>query len=145
MRKLSFLLILLCSISFAIAQKNKKTNPDLPPFGTVDKSDLELKDCDFDPKAGAMVLLEDGLLEYVIGNDGIEMKKRVRIKILNEKGIDQANIRLSYLSAANSQSINSIEAQTYNLDDKGEIVISKLDKKLIYEKKINKNMISWKK
>ena len=63
---------------------------------------------------------------------------RVKIKILNEKGIDQANIRLSYLSAANSQSINSIEAQTYNLDATGNITTTKVEKKLIFDKKIDK-------
>ena len=138
MRKLSLLLILLCSISFAIAQKNKKSNNDLPAFGTVDKADLELKDCDFDEKAGAMVLVDDGLLQLVYGS-GIELKHRMRIKILNEKGIEWANVNLIYNNASD-QDINSIEAQTYNLDDKGNIVVTKVDKKLIYEKKINKKL-----
>ncbi|MGZ8536879.1 MAG: DUF3857 domain-containing protein [Flavisolibacter sp.] len=137
MRKLSLLLILLCSFSFAIAQKNKKTNPDLPPFGTVDKADLELKDCDFDQKAGALVLVDDGLLQLVYGS-GIELKHRMRIKILNDKGLEWANVNLSYLSASGEQDIKGIEAQTYNLDDKGNIVITKVDKKLIYQKNINK-------
>ncbi|TMI70450.1 MAG: DUF3857 domain-containing protein [Bacteroidetes bacterium] len=119
-----------------LAQKSKG-DPDLPGFGKVDKADLEMKQCDFDNKAEAMVMVDDGSLEYVYGS-GTELKKRVRIKILNSKGLEWANVHLRYHSERNDEDITSLEAQTYNLDDAGNVVITKVEKKLIYEKKINK-------
>jgi hypothetical protein len=120
------------SLSLA-AQKNKKKDPALPEFGVVDKEELEMKACDFDDNAEALVLLDDGTLDFVIGR-GIEMKRRIRIKILNDKGLDWANVHLSYYSERNVQDILGLEAQTYNLDAAGNIVTTKLEKKLVYEK-----------
>lgn len=119
-----------------IAQKNKNKDPNLPAFGTVDKSELEMKQCDFDEKAEAMVLIDDGILEY--GGTDLDFKRRVRIKIFNNKGLDWANVHLQYRSERNEQTISGIEAQTYNLDANGNVVVTKVDKKLVYEKKINK-------
>ena len=137
MRKLPILtFVMLISISL-IAQKNKKTEINIPDFGKVEKADLEMTECNFDNKAEAMVLLDDGQLDY-IPYSGIELKRRVRIKILNDKGLDWANVHLSYRSERNAQEITNLEAQTYNLDEKGNIIATKVEKKLIYEKKLNK-------
>ena len=120
-----------------MAQKKKNSDPHLPAFGSVDKADLEMKECDFDDKSEAMVLLDDGQLEYVYGS-GMVLQRRVRIKILNDKGLDWANVHLKYKSERSTQDISGLEAQTYNLDPGGNIVVTKVDKKLTYEKKINK-------
>lgn len=130
-------LIFVCS-SNLLAQKNKNANPDLPAFGKIEKADLLMKECDFDDKAEAMVLVDDGALEYVYGS-GLSLKRRMRIKILNNKGLDWANVHLSYrLVTGGTQYISDIEAQTYNLDDAGNVVTTKVDKKLVYDKKLNK-------
>lgn len=130
------LAILLSASFFASAQKNK--DPNVPPYGQVSKEDLLLKTCEFDDKAGAMVLLDDGTLQYVF-NSGMELKRRIRIKILNNKGLDWANVHLPYrLMTGGSQYISDLEAQTYNLDAAGNVVTSKVEKKLVYEKKLNK-------
>lgn len=118
-------------------QAQKKTDPNLPAFGVVDKADIEMKECDFDEKAEAMILLDEGVMEYVYGR-GMEMKRRVRIKILNNKGLDWANIHLSYKSERAEQDISGLEAQTYNLDAAGNISVTKVEKKLVYDKKLNK-------
>lgn len=136
MRKLTAVAIAIALSFPVLAQKNKNKDPNLPAFGVVDKSDLEMKQCDFDEKAEAMVLIDDGVLE----DDGPDLvfKRRVRIKILNDKGTDWGNVHLRYMSARNDEDITGIEAQTYNLDGSGAVTVSKVDKKLIYEKKINK-------
>jgi hypothetical protein len=130
---LSIAIALSCSV---LAQKNKNKDPNLPAFGNVDKSDLEMKQCAFDEKAEGMVLLDDGVLQ----SNGLDLQfnRRVRIKVFNNKGVDLANIHLSYLSDKNDQEITGIEAQTYNLDGSGAVTVSKVDKKLVYEKKLNK-------
>jgi hypothetical protein len=134
MKKFSALVIIMFATLAVMAQKNKKMNVDIPLFGQVEKADLEMKECDFDNKAEAVVLLDEGQLEYI---SEIEMKRRIRIKILSDKGLDWANIHLSYRSG-NTQDITGVEAQTYNLDEKGNIVVTKVEKKLVYDKKLNK-------
>ena len=135
MRKALTLLLLLLVASYLPAQKSK--NPDLPAFGKIDKSDLEMKECSFDEKAEALVLLDDAQMDFIWGS-GMEMKRRKRIKILNEDGRKWADIHLAFMTYQNQQDISNLEAQTYNLDEKGNIVVTKLEKKLVYEKKLNK-------
>jgi hypothetical protein len=136
MRRLRVLATLVLLSSATYAQKSKNENP-LPSFGKIEKADLEMKECSFDDKAAAMVLVDDAQLDYIY-NAGMEMKRRVRIKILNDKGLEWANIHLPFRSYRNEEDISSLEAQTYNLDASGNIVATKLDKKLVYEKKLNK-------
>ncbi|MBL7740484.1 MAG: DUF3857 and transglutaminase domain-containing protein [Chitinophagaceae bacterium] len=131
MKRLTFFFVLLFTATALSAQK------DLPAFGKVDKADLEMKECDFDEKAEAMILLDEADLSF-IPSSGMEMRRRVRIKILSDKGMDWANVHLSYRSEAAAQNISSIDAQTYNLDPAGNIIVTKVEKKLIYEKKLNK-------
>ena len=133
-----FIALLTCSIAVT-AQKGKKgTDANLPPFGQIDKADLQLKTCEFDDQAEAMVLVDDGELAY-IPNSGMELTRRIRIKILNSKGLDQANIHLPYRNLpGGTVYISDLEAQTYNLDDAGNVITSKVDKKQIYDKKLNK-------
>jgi hypothetical protein len=135
MRMPLLLLALLITTTSLLAQKNKKNENDIPVFGEVDKTDLIMKECDFDKNAEAVVLLDDGRWE---ATSDIELRRRLRIKILNDKGLEWANVHLRYRSERNMQNITKLEAQTYNLDASGNIVVSKVESKLIYEKKLNK-------
>lgn len=134
MKKSILLNLLLCFGVSAFAQKNEA---ELPAFGKVDKADLEMKECSFDEKAEAMILLDDAQLDFIFGV-GYEMKRRVRIKILSDKGLDRANIHLAFKSYQNEEDIRNLEAQTYNLDEKGNVIATKLEKSLIYDKKLDK-------
>ncbi|MBN8879069.1 MAG: DUF3857 domain-containing protein [Sphingobacteriales bacterium] len=134
MKKSTLLTLLLSAALFSTAQKKE---PELPTFGKVEKADLEMKECSFDEKAEALILVDDAQLEFIIGS-GLDMKRRIRIKILSEKGLEWANVHLEYVSQNNDQGITGLEAQTYNLDDNGNIIITKLEKKLVYDKKLNK-------
>ena len=137
MRKSLTLVVLFLFSLTLFAQKTK----DIPAFGKVEKAELEMKECDFDKKAEAMVLFDVAELECnIIGGDVfIDLQRHVRIKILNDKGLDRANIHIRYLSNR-SQNVRNLSAQTYNLDAAGNIVVSKLEKKLVYEKKIDKRL-----
>jgi hypothetical protein len=134
MKKL-VVILLLFSTTISLAQKNKNKEAELPAFGEISKAELEMKECDFDNKAEAVVLLDDGVLEF---SSDLELKRRLRIKILNSKGMKWANVHLRYRSEKNAENISKLDAQTYNLDANGNIVISKVEGKLVYEKKINK-------
>lgn len=139
MRKLTMIATMLAICTCTYSQKDKSKEIDLPGFGKIVKTDLELKECSFDEKAEAMVLIDEGQLDYIFGK-GFELKHRMRIKILTEKGLDRANIQLKYFSGKDGEDISSIDAVTYNLDANGVIQATKIDKKLIYDKKINKRI-----
>ncbi|HWH63282.1 MAG TPA: hypothetical protein VNS50_08415, partial [Ginsengibacter sp.] len=124
MKKLVIAFLLLTGTSVIFAQK------DLPDYGKVDKSDLLLKECEFDKDADAYKLLDFGDVRYVSGKYvfRIETKRRIRIKILKDKALDRANIKIKFYSKSNFESINDISGVTYNLDNSGNIVTTKLDK-----------------
>src|SRR5690349_8990042 len=88
----------------------------MPTFGKVDKSEVLLKNCEFDKNAGALVLYESAKLYFDISN-GVpyaELQHFVRIKILTDKGLDEANIKLRYRSKSNDENITNLTANTYN-------------------------------
>ena len=137
MRKHTFTLLLLLSSLIIYAQK------ELPAYGKIDKADLLLKECEFDKDAEAYKLMSFGDVRYnVSGEDfNILTDTRIRIKILKDKGLDKANIKLRFYSKNNYESIRNISGVTYNLDNSGNVVITKLDKASVYTKNIT-NQIS---
>ncbi len=135
-------LTLLCTliVFFTHAQDFKK----LPPFGEVTKEELQMTECSFDKGAAAMVIFNEGESFFRINENSQinpffeQMDFRVRIKIFNQKGFDNADIRIRYPSYDKSISIIKFSAQTYNLDASGNIVVTKVDKASVYDKKIDK-------
>lgn len=132
MRVLATLLFLFLFHSVSFSQK-------LPSFGKIEKADLEYKECSYDKDAVAEYLIDYGEVNYFFNSSDFvnETINRVRIKILKEKGLELANIRIPYYSAGNRQTVGRIEGYTYNLDEKGEIVETKLEKKSVMEQKID--------
>jgi hypothetical protein len=136
MRK-SFSVALLLFLTLTLsAQKTK----EVPAFGKVEKADLELKECSIDKDAEAMYLFDQGTVYYRKGpNTLFQMHeaRRIRIKILKEKGFNHANIKLPYYSDGSYEKIIDLEAIVYNLDEAGNIVNTKLEKKAFYRQKLN--------
>lgn len=101
---------------------------------------MEIRECDFDKNAEAMILYNGGTLTLDASGGMVTMylDRHVRIKILKDKGLSYADIHIPFQSYHKNQYIKSLSAQTYNTDAGGNIIISKLDKKLVYEKKIDK-------
>ena len=123
-------------IPAAVAQKGQ------PAFGKVDKADLMMTDCDFDKGADAVVLIDYGNTFYDRGGIGFAAfktvyERRTRIKILKEKGMAQANVRLNYYNHTNEEKILKLKAVTYNIDESGNIKITEVKKSSIYSKKID--------
>lgn len=106
-----------------------------PEFGKVDKAELELNTCEFDKDAEAVVLFDEGEFYYEV-NFGLE--RHIRIKILKDKGLERANIHIKYHSFGGDETVKGLTAQTYNLDAAGNVVATKVDKKVIFDKKLNK-------
>lgn len=120
-----------------ISTKESKLKKDsLPvkesqPYGRIDTADLELKSCDFEKDANAMVLFDKA--EVMFDPYGvITFIRHKRIKIFNDKGKDEANIKIPYIDG-----MHDVEAETINLNG-NTIEYLPVDDKLIYKEKVNK-------
>jgi Domain of Unknown Function with PDB structure (DUF3857)/Transglutaminase-like superfamily len=113
----------------------------VPSFGKIDKADLEIKDCDFDLNAEAIVLLDIGEIQFAyVQNVGwqCEADYRVRIKVLKASAIDRAQIKLDFYTANRYQDITNVSGISYNLDATGNVAETKLEKSAVYKKAIDK-------
>lgn len=133
MNKIFTLLALLTITGPAFAQ----TVSPVQPYGKIDQADLELKSCDFEKDANAEVLFEKGVLYYGVDLSNIMLDVHRRIKIFNDNGKSSADVRIEYIGNSHFEYITGIQAQTINLVD-GKVEITKLDKKSIYTKSIDK-------
>src|SRR5476651_1705 len=93
--------LLVCTIAFTAVEAQKKDAPAGTPttqaYGKVDMADMELKACDFEKDANAMVLF-DKADSYFEDDYRITMARHKRIKIFNDNGKNEANIRIEYYS-----------------------------------------------
>jgi hypothetical protein len=135
MRKTRTLLAFFVLITFS-AKAQQQTIPVYQPYGKVDNADLEMKACDFEQDANAEVL-DDKADLFFDQNWNIIAAHHTRIKIFNDNGKDEANIRLEYLNINQLEYITSLQGETINLFD-GKQEITKLDKKQVYTQVIDK-------
>ncbi len=126
------LLILFLCHSVSYAQK-------LPSFGKIDKEELLNKECSYDINAEAECLYDYGEVNYFVNANSFTNERIVwnRVKIYNEKGLDRANIRIPYYAKGNHINIIKISGYTYNLNEKGEIEKTELEKDAIYKQKVD--------
>jgi hypothetical protein len=132
------LLTLIALGAFATAAKAQA--PAIPiaqAFGKVDKSDLEMKACDFEKDANAEVLFDKGEV-YFDTQYNVILERHKRIKIFNENGKDEANIRIQYYSGGRAEFITGLQAETINLEN-GVITPIKVDKKQIFTETVDKS------
>jgi hypothetical protein len=134
MKKIGFIFCFLFSAIFLHAQDK------LPSFGTIDKADLEMKDCDFDLGAEAVVLLDVGEAQYAYIFDigwVLEAQFRVRLKILKESALRFANVQIEFFNEESTEDLSDLTGITYNLDDAGNIIETKMEKKEKYKRTID--------
>lgn len=132
MKKLAALLVALAPLLPVFAQK------DPPAYGEVSKEDLAMTTCDLDPEADAFILVKTGETDFNLTGQGyLETEFRFRIKVLKDRGVERANVVIPYYAESNLQDIEHVSGATYNLDDAGNIVTSKLEKSGIYSKPLN--------
>ena len=135
MKTLLTFTILLVSTSVFTQKKSK----DIPDFGKIETADLQMKECSIDKDAEAYKLLDLGEVNYERGKNFFRMRTyhRIRIKILKDKGIDQANIKILFYSKENYETIKDITGITYNLLADGSTEITKLEKASVFTKKVD--------
>ena len=86
-------------------------------FGQIPMTDLQMKRYAKDSTANAVILDEFG--ESWIDNEGehnLQHTYHVKIKILNSKGFDQANIVIPlYKNGSKQELVSKIQASTFNM------------------------------
>jgi hypothetical protein len=133
-------LFVLCAFSFFVnAQPQTPLTPATQAYGKVDIADLEMKTCDFEKDANAEALFEKGTVYFGTDLTTITEEIHNRIKIFNDNGKNEADIHISYYSGDHLEYISGVQAETINLVD-GKVEVTKLDKKLVYTKNIDKTM-----
>jgi hypothetical protein len=122
------------SILFFVATTGAKAQAPLPEFGIYSTDEVALKECSFDQDADAVVLLDEAFSTY---DDDWQLitTRRIRIKILNDKGIDRGNISIPFYAKDKFEFIRYIEGITYTENQNP--AISYLDRKSIYTEKVN--------
>jgi hypothetical protein len=129
--------LLLGAIAFAAsAQAPTNTPPDVMPFGKVSVADLQLKACEFEKDANAEVLFDKGTA-YFDMQFNVLLERHKRIKIFNENGLKEAEVRIPFQGGNRLEFITGLQAQTINLVN-GKPEIIKLDKSQIFTKAIDK-------
>lgn len=125
---LSFLFILIGFISYP--------QSEFPAFGSFTANEIALKQCSFDPEAEAIVLL-DKAFTYHDDQQHMITERRVRIKILSEKGLEQADIEIPFYHKDDFEFIGQVKAYTYNFTESGAPIVQEVEKRSIYTKKEN--------
>jgi hypothetical protein len=121
---------------FAAAQTPTQV-PQTQAYGKVDIADLEMKSCDFEKGANAEILFHKGKVSFD-ANYNLIVEVHKRIKIFNDKGNDNANVRIEYYGGGGSEYFTELKAETINLNN-GVPEITKLDKKQFFTEKIDRS------
>jgi transglutaminase-like putative cysteine protease len=129
--KLLFSLLLCLFSTFLFAQTEVESD-----LGNVSNEELAYTKCPFDKEASAVVLFDRAISNYD-ENWHLVTYHRRRIKILNEKGVSYGNVRITYYSEDDFETIRNIKAFVIGYDDSKNVTISKLDLKNIYNTKLN--------
>jgi hypothetical protein len=132
-----FTLFLLGAATLCVKAQAQTPAPEAQPYGTVSKEDLELTSCDFEKDANAEILFEKGAIYFGDNLMSITQEVHKRIKIFNDNGKDNANVTIGFFSGDHLEYITGVQAETINMVD-GKPEITKLDKKLIYTKVVDK-------
>ncbi|MEO6521726.1 MAG: DUF3857 domain-containing protein [Mucilaginibacter sp.] len=134
--KKTFTLIITTFTLLFTTRLQAQTQPQTMPFGKVDMVDLQLKQCDFEKDANAMVLFDKADL-YYDNQFNIVIERHKRIKIFNDKGKDEANVRLVFNGGNRTESIGDVQVETIN-ENNGKPEITKIERKLIYSEVVDK-------
>src|SRR5689334_23349613 len=132
-------LFLIFSLAFYFNKSFSQTNlSNLPTFGDISDEEFAMKECPFDKEANSVIIFNEAYADH---DEEYHMvtKRRVRIKILNEKGLDDANIGIRFFSNDNYEFLKDMKAATFNRNADGSIASSYVDKKSFFTEKVDKN------
>jgi hypothetical protein len=105
-------------------------------FGDFTTDEFAMKECSFDKTADAVIIFDKAVSNY---NDEYNLvtERRIRFKILKEKGIERGNIHIGFYSKDKFEFISRVNAMIATPGANGTPTWSKLEQKSIYTKKLN--------
>ena len=124
----ALLLFTLLSLNSLNAQKPLSGFPKLTEQG------LNLTEVAFEKDANAVILDEEGYLEITNGVYYLKVKRR--IKVLDDKGIEEGNVAIPYYSHNKIESHSQVKAQTLNLEN-GQWMAYPLNSKEVFDVNLN--------
>lgn len=121
---------------FTLVLQTGFSQTKVPEFGQFLASEKELKVCEFDPEAEAVIIFDKAESNH---NDEYNLitKRRLRIKILKQKGIQLADVSLYYYSKDEFEFISDINAVVFNRDASGHEETKELDKNTIFDARVS--------
>lgn len=109
-------------------------------YGKITNDELSITSLPEDSTASAAVIYKKVNVRYESAGYKfyIIYDYEIKIKILNDRGIDRGNVVIQYYNKDSSlkESIGDIEACSYNKED-GKIIKTELNKKYIFDERIN--------
>ena len=124
----------LCMVLLTIKTSTAQTR--ISDFGAVTPEEIALKECSFDKTADAVILFDQALSNYD-DEYHLNTKRRIRLKILKELGIERGNIHIRFYSKDNFEFITRINAVVITPGENGKLTSTMLDRKTIFTRKLN--------
>lgn len=126
----------ICLITGFLFFISNVTQAQLTPFARLSDQEIQLQQCSFDTDADVVVLLDEAQSDY---DEQYHLLTRhhIRLKILKEKGIEDADISIPYYNKDGFEDITEVKAVTINTKPGGEVSTINVDKKSIFRRKIN--------
>jgi len=120
-----------CFLSFIFFLSHAQGN--IPEFGIFSADEIDLKKCSFDEHASAVILLDRAVSNYDEGR--LVTSRRIRLKILDDKGKEYGNVRIRFYSGDDFEFIHNIRAISYSDNGNGQYTLNSLSNKSIYTQK----------
>src|SRR6476620_10672645 len=105
-------------------------------YGRIRPQDVDIKECSFDPSASLVITLDEGLTEYNTLQNQVTYR-HVRMKVLKEAGVKYADFSFTYPGRWDYIEIDQLEGKCINIEGDGKQTEYAVDKKSIYNRKIN--------
>ncbi|MCH5689784.1 DUF3857 domain-containing protein [Niabella sp. W65] len=113
-------------------------------FGKVSATDFDVTSPAIDTASNAVVLADIGSSTLEGNNKGFFSLKYThlrRVKILNKKGMDAADISIVLYTSGNAEEkLDECKALTYNLEN-GDVKQTKLENSSIFKERLSKNAV----
>lgn len=106
-------------------------------WGRISEKEAKMTMCGFDSSASAVVLSDYGKITINYGVITIERHKR--IKILDKKALDEADISLPYYVKDRLERIEKVEAETISVDKNGKTVVTEVAGNQVFDVEISKD------
>ncbi|QCK16885.1 DUF3857 domain-containing protein [Mangrovivirga cuniculi] len=132
MKYLSIIFLTVFTLTIGISQDK--------PNRKVSLNILKQKKDSLFPESDAVILFDIGSSKFIDTDDGynIQFTRTKRVKVYTKAGAENAEFSINYYVDGydKTERVRKIEVKSYNLEN-GNIIITSLDKKSIFDEKIN--------